>query len=206
MNAGRYVITGVVGAALLMQMGCSMAVKEARGASAKVMVIKDAKDLESYRTVTLRKLNTDLGKQCPKAMLRTLERTLKDGFEWVEGSDASDAPVLRIDAKVNYYQKGGGVKAVLGKQSRCHVRLELRSGRDDRLVADLLVPGASSAVVRAGHDDLAKAITKSVLKYLDKRGLRSPTSDEEDDEEDSEDEEESTSVASNTNRAVNDGG
>ncbi len=205
MNAGRFLIVGVVGAALLMQMGCSMAVKEGRGASAKVVVIKDAKDLEKYRTVALRELNTDLGKQCPKNMLRTLERTLKDSFELVEGSDASDAPVLRVDAKVNYYQKGGGVKAVLGKQARCHVRLELRGGRDDQLVADLLVPGASSAVMRAGHDDLAKAITKSVLKYLDKRGLRSPES-EEDDEEDSEDEEESTSVASNTDRTGNDGG
>ena len=197
MNVGRFLIAGVVGAALLMQMGCSMAVKEVRGASAKVMVIKDAKDLENYRTVTLRKLNTDLGKQCPKDMLRTLKRTLKDGFELVEGSDASDAPVLQIDAKVNYYQKGGGVKAVLGKQSRCHVRLELRSGRDDQLVADLLVPGASSAVMRAKHDDLAKAITKSVLKYLDKRGLRSPESEEDD--------EESTSVASNTDTAEHDG-
>ncbi len=205
MNAGRYLIAGVVGAALVMQTGCSMAVKEARGASAKVMVIKDAKGLHTYRTVTLRELNTDLGKQCPKDMLRTLERTLKDRFELVEGSDASDAPVLRIDAKVNYYQKGGGVKAVLGTQSRCHVRLELRGGGDDELLADLLVPGASSAVMRAGHDDLAKAITKSVLKYLDKRGLRSPES-EEDDEEDSEDEDDSTSVASNASSADNDGG
>ena len=203
MNAGRYLIVGIVGAALVMQTGCSMAVKEARGASAKVMVIKDAKDLESYRTVALHTLKTDLGKQCPKDMLRTLENTLKDEFELVKGSDASDAPVLRIDAKVNYYQKGGGVKAVLGTQSRCHVRLALRGG-GDKLVADLLVPGASSAVMRAGHDDLAKAITKSVLKYLDKRGLRSPKS-EEDDDEDSEDEEESTSVASNTDSAENDG-
>lgn len=204
MNAGRFLIAGVVGAALVMQTGCSMAVKEARGASAKVLVIKDAKGLHTYRTVALRELKTDLGKQCPKAMLRTLERTFKERFELVEGSDASDARVLQIDAKVNYYQKGGGVKAVLGKRARCHVRLKLRGGRDDQLVADLLVPGASSAVMRAGHDDLAKAITKSVLKYLDKRGLRSPKS-EEDDDEDSEDEEESTSVASNTDSAENDG-
>jgi hypothetical protein len=199
----RIIVVGLSVIVLSMQAGCSIAVKEARGAHAKVVVIQDVRDLDHFRGIALGRLDTNLGTQCPKNLVRTLKRSLQDEFETVEGSKASLAPLLRVDAIVDYYQKGGGVKAVIGTEARCHVRLKLHAEDDEQPVADLIVPGVSGAIVRAEHDHLAKAITKSILEFLDDRGLVTPDEKKERDDPDDEptDDLDSAPVAKNNEKS-----
>lgn len=156
--------------------GCSATVKEIRGAQAEVRIIQDTHTLETYKHVAVDDVESDLGPECSREMIDALRREMYASLAALNDSIAEDEPVLRAETKVDYYQKGGGVKALLGKEARCHVRIRLlaHDGDDDLVLADLLIPSASGAIIRSKHEHLAKAITESFVEYLQERGLRAP--------------------------------
>jgi hypothetical protein len=171
----RTLALAVMIGSVLLQTGCSTAVREARGAWADVLIIEDTQDLASYRQVSLQSLDNNLGPGCSYDMDEAVRKELTEDLATLSGSIPGDEPVLRVKAVIDYYQDGSGVRTLIGEESRCHVRLKMLGADEDQVLAEVLVSAASGAVLRSEHKHLAKEISEVFLEYLRNRGMRPPT-------------------------------
>jgi hypothetical protein len=107
-------------------------------------------------------------------MSEAVRKELTGNLAALSGSIPGDEPVLRVNVVIEYYKDGGGVKGLMGKERRCHVRLRMLGADDGLVLAEVIVTAASGAVLRSEHEHLAKAISQSFVEYLRNRGLCPP--------------------------------
>ena len=144
--------------------------EEFRGARGAFEVVRDATPGEfgAFKGLSVGRIDTDLGDLCPSEMTVALTEALSALPDTLVRIMPGTDPALIVDARILWYQGGGGIGAVLGKEALCIVRARLRSPQDDEL-ADLRLVASSGAITRADTDDLAKALADALVKYLELR-------------------------------------
>jgi hypothetical protein len=168
----------VVLAVLLMaNTGCTTVLKrgykEAKGAGGKVREIKapTQADLRTYKSIRAGTVTNEIGKVCNPGMLSGLKTYLPAELAKMKDLFPGGDPALTIDVAIHYAQKGGGVKAAIGSDQYLISRAKIR-GQDGSTVGDLILIGHSEAM-RTSDEDLAKAATEELAKYL--RDIHTPS-------------------------------
>jgi len=149
--------------------GCFSAIKrglkEIKGAESEIHVISDipAYELLQYGRVAVGDVRSEIGTLVPDHFIALLRDGLTAAVKDLPGMKP-DGGVLRLDAKITFFQAGGAAEALLGKEKMCIMRVTLRDP-DGAVKGEFLVVGQSEAVT-AGQKDLAKEMAKRVRKYL----------------------------------------
>jgi len=156
-------------ATMLLGCGCTTLAKrgfrEFKGAESQLIPITDlaAYELLQYSKVELGRIESDIGPVVPPTFIGALTAAFREKLPSLQGL-RPDGPTLRLDGRITFFQAGGTVGALLGKEKMCIVRVRFVSATGTPKGECLVV--ARSEAVRTGQEDLAREIAKRLTKYL----------------------------------------
>ena len=146
--------------------------KIVKGVEADVLEIRPpaAAALRPFQSVRVGEVSTDVGPICPSELLAALRvqlpaslaRETKDRF-------TGGGKTLVVDAVCRFFKK----KSMVGSEGRLDLLVTLTDGEGGEPLGRVYVEGVTESPLHTGLDDMAKAVSKALARYLDDLKKRS---------------------------------
>jgi len=156
--------------------------KEMRGARGKTLEIHalNRETVAACRSVHVGEIVNEIGDWCPPDMVLGLQQSLPERLAELDEELGGGSPRLYVDLHIQYAQKGGGIRAVLGKDQYLVGRVYLRDDGGARVAE--LVTVAHSEAISTGDEDMGEAAAEAIADYV--RDCRKPLDEDESEDED----------------------
>ncbi|MFQ6049296.1 MAG: hypothetical protein ACE5K7_08030 [Phycisphaerae bacterium] len=163
-------------ATLVVAAGCSpislakRGLEEVRGASGELVVLQElsASAMADASRITVGPMVNDAGPDCPEPFRLELQDALRQAVARASTKMAKGSgPALRLEGKIVYFRHAGARK-LLGGMAMALARIRVVDAASGQIVGRANAV-ASSKAVRAGREQLARAIAKEVAAWLARR-------------------------------------